>query len=264
MKKEETKKTEKKSEEKIQKKKKEEEELSPEDKELKEKIEFKVERICENSEKNPIKHIDELLEMVASSKKSRTAIPKEIKFLKTGYKKLVERFNELKHGTVKSHLSDLLSFICISLADDYKKSSLTFLQNGTGTLDLKHLGEEYILNLAGDVGDEYNDRFSEQNQNFEDLFKITDKILPLMFKNGDEISAIDLLLEIEQLDKISKYLKKSNYLRLFNYLLSSIEYAGDSVESEAILACLFDISLQQRDLVNALRIAIRRDDIKLV
>jgi hypothetical protein len=33
-----------------------------------------------------------------------------------------------------------------------------------------------------------------------------DKILPFMFKNGDEISAVDLLLDVEKLEKLHSFI----------------------------------------------------------
>ena len=71
-------------------------EYSEEDLLLIEKIAFKVERITSQEEKNPITHLKELLEMILTSKKSRTSIPKEIKFLKKHYNTLASHFETLK------------------------------------------------------------------------------------------------------------------------------------------------------------------------
>jgi hypothetical protein len=64
-----------------------------------------------------------------------------------------------------------------------------------------------------------------------------------MFKNGDSISAIDLLLDIERLDKVKDHIKEDNYRRIYDYLVSSVDYASDTVEFEAILNCLLGLSL---------------------
>lgn len=65
-----------------------------------------------------------------------------------------------------------------------------------------------------------------------------------MFKNGDSISAVDLLLDIERLDKIKNHIKIDNYRRIYDYLVSSVDYASDTFEFEAILECLLGLSLQ--------------------
>ena len=72
------------------------EDLSEADKELKEQIVYKVERLCNDSESDPLKHLKDLFQLVLTSKKSRTSIPKELKFLAPLFKELVERFNVYK------------------------------------------------------------------------------------------------------------------------------------------------------------------------
>jgi hypothetical protein len=60
-----------------------------------------VERITLPIEKIPVKHVQDLLGMVLSSKKLRTSIPKEIKFLKPHYNKLTEFFHSLSNQELK-------------------------------------------------------------------------------------------------------------------------------------------------------------------
>lgn len=48
-----------------------------------------------------------------------------------------------------------------------------------------------------------------------------------MFKNGDSIAAVDLLMDIEQLEKLHQYISTDNYDRILKYLVASIEYSSD-------------------------------------
>ena len=68
-------------------------------------------------------------------------------------------------------------------------------------------------------------------------------MLPFLFKNGDTINAVDLLLDIEKLDKLKDHVKDDNYRRIYNYLVSSVDYASDTIEFEAILDCILELSL---------------------
>jgi len=62
------------------------------------------------------------------------------------------------------------------------------------------------------------------------LNDLTDHILPILFENADDISALDLLLEIEKLSKLHKFITPKNYKRLFDYLLSYFDYSSDEEE----------------------------------
>ena len=62
------------------------------------------------------------------------------------------------------------------------------------------------------------------------LFSLVDKILPFLFTNGDEISAVDLLQDIEQLPRLAAFVNKQNYKRIFEYLLHGVNYASDDIE----------------------------------
>lgn len=56
--------------------------------------------------------------------------------------------------------------------------------------------------MAGDIAMEYEERFEGKKENLQELYEISDLILPFLFKNGDSIAAVDLLMDIEQLEKL--------------------------------------------------------------
>lgn len=64
-----------------------------------------------------------------------------------------------------------------------------------------------------------------------------------MFSNGDDISAVDLISDIEKLSKLHKFINKENYLRILGYLISSMDYASDEGEVNSILDCLFEMAI---------------------
>lgn len=68
-----------------------------------------------------------------------------------------------------------------------------------------------------------------------------------MFSNGDAISAVDLVLDVERLDALKSHVNSSNYRRIYDYLISSLDYASDTIEFEAILDCLSTLAFQQGD-----------------
>lgn len=82
----------------------------------------------------------QLFDLVVNSEKTRTSIPKEIKFLKPHYPVLVKAFEECEQGENKRKFADFLSFISISLSENYERDSLRYYQEGSMCLDFKKLG----------------------------------------------------------------------------------------------------------------------------
>ena len=206
-------------------------------------------------------NLDQLFQLILNSRKTRTQIPKELKFLQPHYKNLKENFEQSEDSQFKKNLADFLAVVSISLEENYDRNSLRFLEQGNGLQSAEKWGQEFAINLAGDIGKDYNERYAQGNQkSFDDLYKLSDILLPYMFKNGDTISAVDLLLDIEQLSKLNDHVRQDNYRRIYDYLVSSVDYASDTVEFEAILDCILELSLQQNQYVDALRVAIRKND----
>jgi 26S proteasome regulatory subunit N1 len=80
-------------------------------------------------------------------------------------------------------------------------------------------GHEYLRSLSGEIGHEYNNRVEKQ-QDTRDLMELVEVIIPYFMKNHEEPEAVDLLMEVEALDKLVKFTSDSNYERVCLYLLS--------------------------------------------
>jgi len=240
------------------KKKQPEEDLSPEDQLLKEKIGSLVEKICnlENDKEVTIESLKELTIEVRKSTRLRTAIPKAMKFLKEHYKSLEVAFNTLNPGPRKQHFADFLSLICNSLKEKYDNDCLRYLQQGTMQMNLEELGEEFILTLSGDLANEYLNCLEEEKDPSE-IHALTQQILPVMFRTGNEINVVDLLLEVDRLDLLKEHVTNDNFMRIFNYLVASVNYTADNVEYDSIMTTLYDVALNLNNLSSALRVAIR-------
>jgi len=60
--------------------------------------------------------------------------------------------------------------------------------------------------------------------------QLVDIIIPYFMKHHEEPEAVDLLMEVEQLDKLIDHSTESNYERVCLYLLSCACYAADTEE----------------------------------
>ena len=78
--------------------------------------------------------------------------------------------------------------------------SIKFCLEGTKT-NLVDWGHEYLRSLSGEIGQEYNKRV-ESGIDMTDLMGLVEIIIPYFMKNHEEPEAVDLLMEVENLEKL--------------------------------------------------------------
>jgi 26S proteasome regulatory subunit N1 len=91
-------------------------------------------------------------------------------------------------------LADILSVLAMTMADPSSRESLNFKLVGSDE-PLGSWGHEYIRNISGEIGIEYNERL-EKEENVDDLTKLVDEIVPFNMKHNAEADACDLLMEV--------------------------------------------------------------------
>jgi 26S proteasome regulatory subunit N1 len=115
-------------------------------------------------------------------------------------------------------------------SDEGSNEALKYCLEGTRR-NLIDWGHEYLRSLAGEIGQVYNKRIEESvDSDLTDLMFLVDIIIPHLMKNHEEPEAVDLLMEVEALDRIVNFTNDSNYERVCNYLLSCSYYAADTEE----------------------------------
>jgi 26S proteasome regulatory subunit N1 len=112
------------------------------------------------------------------------------------------------------------------------------------------------LTLSGDLANEYLN-FLEEEKDPSEIHALTQQILPVMFRTGNEINVVDLLLEVDRLDLLKEHVTNDNFMRIFNYLVASVNYTADNVEYDSIMTTLYDVAINLNNLSSALRVAIR-------
>ena len=96
--------------------------------------------------------------------------------------------------------------------------SLKYCLEGTKR-NLVEWGHEYLHALSGEISKEYNQR-TEKQADISDLNELVEVIIPFYMKNHEEPEAVDLLMEVENLEKLVLFVNDSNYERVCLYLLS--------------------------------------------
>lgn len=207
------------------------------------------------------KALDEIKNEVSSATSSMTSVPKPLKYMRPHYDTLKE-FYEKCDGEFKRELSDLLSVLAITMSEKGSNESLKFVLAGTQR-NLTDWGNEYLRSLAGEVSSEYNERFKNE-QSTEELNFLVDIITPFCVQHKEEIEAVDLLMEVEQLHKITHLCTDDNYSRICLYLRSCAPFAADQEEMNNILTTTYKIYLKLGKYPEALLIAQKMDDADMI
>jgi 26S proteasome regulatory subunit N1 len=90
--------------------------------------------------------------------------------------------------------------------------------------------------LAGEIGFEFAAR-QDKEEKVDDLLGLVADIVPFQVAHNAEVEAIDLLIEVEQLQAITERINKDNVERIGRYLLSLTPLQGVEVEEQVNFFC---------------------------
>lgn len=95
-------------------------------------------------------------------------------------------------------------------------------------------GHEFVRSLAGEIGQEYNQRVvdgadPDTDEPFDDLLKMVYVIAPFHLTHNAEAEAIDLLIEVQRLKFLLTLdnIDENNYQRICLYLVKTAAYMSD-------------------------------------
>ena len=249
----------------------EEEQLSEEDTKLKEDLELLVERLKEDNASLYEPSLEKLKSFIQNSTSSMTAVPKPLKFLRPEYPSLCAVHDKWTDKKAKSALAGILSVLSMTYSDNGKHDSLRYRLLSDET-DLESWGHEYIRHLALEIGEIYNDELekeanatSDESENLtpspsefskEEILQLSLEIVPYFLKHNGEEDAVDLLLEIESIEKLPQFVDENTYQRVCKYILACVPLLPPP-EDISFLQTAFSIYLSQSQLTEALSIAIR-------
>lgn len=243
---------------------KDDDELSLEDQKLKELLEELVEKITDKTLTEELRKnaLEALRAEIRQSTTSMTSVPKPLKFLRPHYDTLKTFYDGMAAHSNKIFMADVLSVLAMTMAKENTRESLTYKLLGNRR-DLGDWGHEYVRHLAGEIGEEYNDRV-EKEKPYEDLVELVRDIIPFDMTHNAETDAVDLLIEVDLLDIISPYINADNSKRVCSYIAACAEYAPDSEEKDKMMRIVYNGYLNSKDFVNAARIALKLNDKELI
>ncbi|KAH0866776.1 hypothetical protein HID58_073798 [Brassica napus] len=119
------------------------------------------------------------------------------------------------------------------------RESLSYRLIGTEG-DIGSWGHEYVRNLAGEIAQEYTKR-----------------------QHNAETEAVDLLMDVEDLDLLLEHVDKTNFKRTCNYLTSAAKYLPGP-DDMLVLDISYMIYMKFEEYPNALQIALFLDNTQYV
>ncbi|CAI5757082.1 unnamed protein product [Candida verbasci] len=246
---------------------KQEEELSEEDQHLKDELELLVERLNESDQDKQLysKYLQSLKTFIKESTTSMTAVPKPLKFLRPFYPTLTNLYHEWSNkynsDEIVLQLADILSVLAMTYSDEGKDSLKYRLLSSDDSI--ADWGHEYMRHLALEIGVVYQESLGVDEDKINKLTKLALKIVPFFLKHNAEEDAVDLLLEIESIDKLPQFVDENTYARVCLYVQSVVPYLAPP-DDVSFLNTAFTIYLSQNQLTQALIIAIKLDDSLLI
>lgn len=237
------------------------EELSEEDAQLKGELDMLVERITESDASLYKPSLEAIKNSIKTSTSSMTAVPKPLKFLRPHYEPMCKLYEQWPEGTDKNSLADVLSVIGMTFSDDDRQDTLKY-RLLSPTSDISSWGHEYTRHLAMEIGVVYPKRLTE-DEDTQDLIDLALCLVPLFIKSNAEADAVDLMLELEIIERIPEFLDQNTYSRACLYMVSMVNLLTYP-EDHQILETAHKIYKQYNQLAKAIVLAIRLNDLEMI
>ncbi|SCU88043.1 LADA_0E07822g1_1 [Lachancea dasiensis] len=260
-----------------------EEELSEEDLKLKHNLENLVELLIEDKSELHEDALSQLKDLIRDSTSSMTAVPKPLKFLRPYYPQLCSVYEKWQEAKLRSLLADALSVLAMTYSDEGKRDSLHF-RLLSEEKNIENWGHEYVRHLALEIGEVYNEQVEKEagessetspeplstskseatfDVSKESLIQLSLDIVPYFLKHNGEADAVDLLLEIESIDKLPQFVDDNTFQRVCQYMIACVPLLPPP-DDIFFLQTTYSIYLRELQLTEALALAIRLDDESLI
>ncbi|KAH7860237.1 hypothetical protein Vadar_011070 [Vaccinium darrowii] len=240
---------------------KKDEDLSEEDLALKQQLELYVERVQDTDPGLQKVALESMRQEIRTSTSSMTSVPKPLKFLRPHYATLKAYYDTMADSEVKKFLADILSVLAMTMSAEGERESLKYRLLGSEG-DIGSWGHEYVRNLAGEIAQEYTKRQNE-GASIDDLIELVQQVVAFHMKHNAEYEAVDLLMEVEDLDMLADHVDRTNYKRTCLYLTSAARYLPGP-DDMLVLDIAYSIYLKSEEYPSALQIALFLDNMQYV
>lgn len=147
-----------------------------------------------------------------------TSVPKPLKFLSKFYPSLKQLHESWPESADKKLFADILSVLSMSYGEEKQRETLRYRFIGSTEEDIGSWGHEYVRHVSGEIMQEYQARL-ENEQSTQELIDLALDIVPFFLKHNAEADAVDLLLEVESIDQLVRFVDKDTYERVCLYMV---------------------------------------------
>lgn len=249
---------------KTEKKEEKEPELTDEDKQLLDELNLCVERLKEDDSSLYKSALEILRTKIRSSTASLTSVPKPLKFLRPHYGTLKEIHGKVSDGENKRFCADIVSVLGMTMSEE--RECLKYRLIGTQE-EIGSWGHEYVRHLSGEVASEWKDIVDAEGEpdakKLDGLGTLIEDIVPYNMKHNGETDACDLLMEINKLELLDKFVDKSTFSRVCLYLMSCVPYTPDP-ENITLLKTTIRLFRNFDRFAEAMRLALQLNDMDTI
>merc|ERR1740138_415379 len=175
---------------------------------------------------------------------------------------LTEHYEKMNNPSLKPFFADVLSVLATTMQKEGSRQSLKYRLEGTKE-GLTSWGHEYIRNISGEISEEFRER-TEKGGDVKELLDLVEEIVPFNMKHNAEVDAIDLLCEVDKVVKIEQLCEEATFGRVCLYLQGLSNFAATQADKVVYLKVCCNLYVKFKEYPNALRIALKLNDTKLV
>lgn len=237
--------------------------LSEEDERIKSQVELLVTRAGDSNPSLAANAIEQLIDLLTTHTGGSVAsVPKPLKYVRSMYAQLEKILRETADVAIQTRLHDVLSFVAMTIEfPDGRRASLEHKLKGTQN-ELARWGHEYLRFLAGSISAEWKERTGRE-EDVSHLTGFVQQIVSYMVSHQDEPTAVDLLMEIEDMNAILPLADSHNHKRIANYLAAVSKYLTRPMDTAA-LRVVYEIYIKMESYTEALFVALQLGDRGLV
>ena len=167
-----------------------------------------------------------------------TSVPKPLKFLRPHYPELQALYDalpsKLQDDSTLNLFADVLSVLAMTYSDTGKRDTLHYRLKTTDKKDQEDpgsWGHEYVRHLAAELGEEFSARQEvyAQDPEAEEVFKVPQELLdlalrlvPFFMNHNGEPDAVDLLLELENIEALIPFVDENTHQRVCSYMVACV------------------------------------------
>ncbi|OCF41675.1 26S proteasome regulatory subunit N1 [Kwoniella heveanensis CBS 569] len=218
-------------------------EMSEEDLQLKAELEMLVQRLKEPDTNLYLPALESLRTLIRTSTSSMTSVPKPLKFLRPFYEEMgqIRERWDVSLKEQRSLLASILSVLAMTYSDTGKRETLFYRLLSESTEAPGLWGHEYVRHLANELGEEYNAHYAAELANgdgedgldgldrpeglkytTEQLRALALELVGFFLKHNAEADAVDILLELENIEAIVELVDDKTFERVCRYMVSCV------------------------------------------